>query len=222
MAYAGLDVEGMYEVSQKAASAVCKLIQGSSWDDLVQDGIEWMLSHKHKIEEWHNDPTLPDGGMGKTFKSVFHHMLDVVAREKAERAGYRPEDNFYYSTGMIKRMLPLFYEDKRAELEGLAEELNLPDRDAYLDLERALKLVRPDVRNKLKWLFSGDQDLNLVYDEISMADGISFEAARKRIYRVIRQLQAALGGERPINDFEGRKAISNSAARSAASRVYGD
>lgn len=223
MAYAGLDVDGMYELSGRAAAAVTRRLRGSQQDreDLTQDGVEWILSHQHKIEEWFLDPEVTDGGYGKTFKSVYHHILEIAQKEKAKRLGYENRDNFYYSVGMLRRVLPLFYSDKLAELlDDLTEELDLPDRDVYLDIERGLKLVKPDVRTALYQWFGEDRDFEDVANEISEAKGISNEAARKKMYRVVKKLQEQIGGERPQNPEGGRRAITNAQARAITAKQW--
>lgn len=220
--YAGLDVEAMYDLAGRASRAVVKRLQGSSQEDLEQDGIEWMLANEERIKNWHDTCETDTMFQGKLFKSVYHHMLEVAQKEKAERTGYLPQDNFYYSVGMIRKLLPLYYMDKIASITpGMAEELDLPDRDIYLDFDRALRIVRDDIRTVLYQWFGEDRDLEELYCELQDVYNVSNEGARKKVYRVVKQLQEALGGEQPAQ-FEGRKSVSNAAARAITARAWGD
>jgi len=213
----GFDYEAMEDLASRASSSVCKRIAGSSWEDLKQDGIVWMLSHEHKLIEWSEDP---DQGYGKTYRSVYHCLLDLAQRDKAVRTGYRPEDNFYYSLSMLKRILPLFYADVLADLsDELVQELDLPDRDAKLDVEMGLKKCRISIRQALFAWFHEDRDQSEVVSEIAEENDISYEAARKRWERTIARLQSAIGGPAPTY-HRPRKAISNAAAQAITSNAY--
>lgn len=217
MAYVGLDVGAMQDLAGRAATAICKRIPGSSWDDLQQDGIVWMLSHEHKLIEWSEDP---DQGMGKTYRSVYHELLDLAQKDKAARSGYHHLDNFYYSVPMLRRVLPLYYLDKLAESSAeLTEELDLPDRDAYLDIEMGLKKVTIAQRDALHRYFGEDRDLDEVVGEIMAEHECSYEAGRKRVDRTLAKLQDAIGGPAPSTHV-GRKAVSNATARAATGNAY--
>jgi hypothetical protein len=217
VSYDGLSTEAMEELAGRAASSICKRIAGSSWEDLKQDGILWMLSHEHKLIEWSEDP---DQGMGKTYRSVYHELLDLAQRDKALRTGYHHLDNFYYSMPMLRRILPLYYLDRHAAITvGMAEELDLPDRDAYLDIELGLKKVTIAQRQALQAWFGEDRDLDEVVGDIMSEHECSYEAGRKRVDRTLAKLQNAIGGPAPSTHV-GRKAVSNATARAAVANAY--
>jgi len=212
----GFDYEAMEDLAMRAATSICKRVSGSSREDLKQDGIVWMLSHQHKLIEWAEDP---DQGYGKTYRSVYHCLLDLAQRDKAIRTGYHPDDNFYYSLPMLKRILPLFYMDTMADMSAELNELDLPDRDAKLDVEAGLKKVPMAIRQKLFAWFHEDRDQTEVVSEIAETNEISYEAARKRWERTIRKLQEAIGGPAPTY-HRPRKVISNAAAQALTHNAY--
>jgi len=210
MTYQGLDVVAMEDLAGRAATATCKRIAGSSWEDLKQDGLLWMLSHEHKLIEWSEDP---DQGMGKTYRSVCNELLDLAQKDKAARSGYHHLDNFYYSIPSLRRMLPLFYADL------VVEDLNLPDRDAWLDIETGLKKITIGQRQALQAWYADDRDMDEVVGEIMAVHGCSYEAGRKRVDRTVAKLQAAIGGPAP-STHKGRQAVSNAAARARVGNAY--
>jgi hypothetical protein len=215
--YQGLDTQAMEDLAARAATSVCKRIPGSSWEDLKQDGIVWMLAHEHKLIEWASDE---DQGYFKTYRNVYQEVVRLAAKDKAARTGYHHTDNFYYSLPMLRRMLPLFYMDKLASLiPSLTDELDLPDRDAYLDIESGLRKIPLAVRQTLFAWYGEDRDQTEVISELADFHDISYEAAAKRHMRTLKKLQEAIGGPAPSTHV-GRKAISNAAARAAVSNAY--
>ena len=212
-----MNVEFINDVADRAARKAAAKIKGSSVEDLRQDCWVWVMSHQHKLDEWHEDMNSIEG---KLFVSLYHHCLDSAQREKAERDGYKIEDNFYYSLTLLRKILPWWFEEGPDSPPEEIEEV-LPDRNIAVDLERAWKRLPAAHRGILRRAFEGDPDIGLVYQSLAVEWECSDDAARMRVTRSLQRLQDRLGGPRPSAHKEPRKVRSNAAARAALSAEYG-
>ncbi len=216
MTIVDLNFEELNAVVNRAARNVCQRVANSPYEDLKQDAWEWILTHEDKVMEWHEDS---DGGFGRVYRSCYHHCLDAAQGYKAQREGYANHDNYYYSTRQLRRLLPHYYLDEQIEVNGLAAQLNCPDRDAYMDIERGLSLLSERDRQNLFGWFWMEPEMGGVCQILADAEGIAFEAASARINRTVQRLQRKIGGERPVWHTS-RSVVTNAAARAALSQTY--
>jgi DNA-directed RNA polymerase specialized sigma24 family protein len=172
------------------------------FEDLMQEA--WMAVHStSKMAEWQSQ-----GEQGKS--RLRRHLLKACSlyaqRNKAAKLGYRHSDLFYYSPGLLRHIVSLILEsigDEREVYEGF------PDRAVWIDVEAALLTLSDSDYQMIWWAFKGDLDEEEGYELVGERLGISPDAARKRVNRILRRLQDHLGGENPAPR---RKSRTNAAA----------
>lgn len=160
-------------------------------EDLIQEA--WLAVYAtSKMADWQSQ-----GEQGK--HRLRRHLLKACSlhaqKNKAARLGYRHIDLFYYSPGLLRHMVSDILEsigDEREIYEGF------PDRALWMDVESALLTVTDADYQILWWAFKGDLDEEEGYALVGERLGISADAARKRVNRVLRRLQDHLGGENPV------------------------
>lgn len=204
-----LDFDEVNAVADKAARAAARRVSGSCVEDLKQDCWIWIMSHEHKLEEWLEE----DESYGRIYVSLYHHCLEAAQQDRAQKYGYSSVDIFYYSLGMLRKILPWWFEETPGEPPYV-----LPDRDVALDLQAAWKALSVADRRLLERVYGGDPDLGQTYQGLAVEWEISDDAARMRVNRSLRRLQEKLGGERPTQHR--RKVKSNAAARAEARHDY--
>jgi hypothetical protein len=168
------------------------------YDDLYQECVIWFLENQAKATEY-----IENEQDNKLWASVSNKARAFVAREKAQRSGYEPEDQFHYSIGLVEDLLPLLFENAWREPAARADSSGSAARANPREGNNLVAMVA-DVRTGYEALGVGDQDLikNIygggdprknVADEAAIL-GISPDAMRKRIRRSIGRLRKPLGG----------------------------
>lgn len=150
----------------------------------------------------------------------------VARRERAELHGYRPEDEFFYSTAMLRGLLPDVYvpdawvtsqQSDSERVSGAAPAREGNGRVAMLaDISRALGQLREHDRLVLLDRYGPDAP----EDEARCAERLEItqEALRAKVNRATGRLRRILGGRRPDGggserQYVGsRRALSNAAA----------
>ena len=108
--------------------------------DARQVAYEWVLSHRRQV-----NTLLDDDERGR--RRLHGRLIRVVSRagrlEKAERSGYKPEDEAFYSRGVIESILPAVYDPdyrpwKPADEAGRVKQSS----GTYLDWETMVADVR--------------------------------------------------------------------------------
>lgn len=205
-----MDAELSTIVASVAVSVARRFHGYTTADDLAQECWVWICSHPAKVEEWTGDS---DDGIGarKLHRSLYHCALNYAQNEKATSLGYCLDDLFFYSVGNLRRLLPLYYDQGYAEPEGVHDPLGA-DATVFLDIQTGLKSLAPNDLALVEYVFNGDfddleEDIS-PYKGIADTYGITAQAARQKVTRILRRLQKALGGERPvahrIEDIDGQ------------------
>lgn len=171
-------------------------------EDLLQEA--WMAVHStSKLDEWQSQ-----GESGKS--RLRRHLLKACSlyaqKNKAAKLGYRHNDLFYYSPGLLRHMISLILEsigDEREIYEGF------PDRAVWVDVEGSLLTLSDAEYQIIWWAFKGDLEEEEGYELVGDRLGISPDAARKRVNRILYRIQDQLGGENPAPR---RKSKTNAAA----------
>lgn len=172
------------------------------FEDLMQEA--WMsVLTTSKLSDWQSQ-----GEPGKS--RLRRHMLKACSlyaqKNKAAKLGYRHSDLFYYSPGLLRHMISVILDsigDEREIYEGF------PDRALWIDVESALLVLTDADYQILWWAYKGDLDEEEGYALVGERLGITADAARKRVGRIVRRLQDHLGGENPAPR---RKSQTNAAA----------
>lgn len=177
-----------------------------SFEDVRQELYLWLFSHYEKAEAWrekhetrHAERTL--------IKALRNAGERYCRQEKAERQGYEPEDEFFYSIPMVADLLQLYFDptwmvppaivaDERVSGGALASESgNLMAMVA--DVGRAYEALPAPDKELLAFVYDGRA---VVMDQIAckaLEWDVTQSAAYSRIRRVVGRVRANLGGPSP-------------------------
>ena len=170
--------------------------------DVQQEGWIWVLKHGPKVREWlGEDSQDPRWGANKLGLSLRREMERFCRREKATITGYKPEDEFYYNTGIVDQVLTLIYQPSsgsRAPDESKGRKPSQPSEGGNLSAMLA------DVAAAVDTLDQPSKDL-IVYKyfanwsnaKIARNLGIKDETAAIRLRSVLDRIVDELGGEKP-------------------------
>jgi len=171
-------------------------------DDLIQEAWLCIYSSPKKMAEWQFQG---QAGKGRLTRAVMKACSLYSQKVKAARLGYRPDDLFYYGPKLFRHMIVQI-------LEAIGENENyenFPDRAVWVDVETALLTLSDSDYQIIWWAFKGDLDEEEGYANVASHLGLTPDAARQRVNRILRRMQNTLGGENPTPR---RKARSNAQA----------
>jgi DNA-directed RNA polymerase specialized sigma24 family protein len=224
-------------VRPAAASVARRYRSEVTYADLAQEGYVWALTHKGTVRT-----RLEDGKRGeyRLIAQLAGHMQKVARAEKASRAGYSPDDEVFYSKGMIELALPSVWDDAymiRPPVEGDESMSGRSNNDPAAGNDWLASVI--DVRrawDEAELTYEQREALLLRYrDRLSQqavadAQGTAKSTANDRINSGLRALIEALGGRRPggcPTDCEcrpepvgTRHVISNANARAITNQGY--
>jgi len=167
------------------------------FEDMLQQAHLATLEHPRKFQEH------VDTGDAKRLYGMCYKACSAYGQKiKAAYLGYRVEDLYFYSTRALRKILPLV-------LETMESNEVPTDSDAWLDVTRALEGLSGADWQMIWWAFHGDPDEEAGMENVAAHLAITVGAARGRVDRILRNLQAALGGESPTPR---RRRQSNAAA----------
>lgn len=185
---------------------------GSTNEDFSQEMIAWLLDHESSIASRFSEST--EDATAYVAKCLRNECKDHLASVKAQATGDRSEGQYDYGRDELKLLLQLMFQGVDPDdvsvtvLESVADVSR-----AYLHLSNEDKAIltalhRDDYSNRM---------LSELYD-------ISEANMSYRHNRAVLRLQKLLGGaqQEARTGWTGRRAISNSAARAAASHAYED
>jgi RNA polymerase sigma factor (sigma-70 family) len=172
-------------------------------EDILQEIYLWVYSKPQKVEEY-QDGT--EHGRNKLLKSMRNAGIRFCQAEKAEILGYRPEDNYYYDLGLIRRCLELIWDpDAWSNPPSPEEQTRVKSRDVSEGNNYVTTLA--DVDSAVKTLTLGEQYLlrQHYYEGLSSAEmaedrDLTVSSIDSRLGRIVRKVQRRLGGERPHAD----------------------
>ena len=161
----------------------------AEFEDLLQEA--WLAVYTtSKMADWQEQ-----GDQGK--QRLRRHLVKACSlyaqKNKAAKLGYRYADLFFYSPGLLRHMIT-----QVLETIGTDERFDYLDRALFVDVENALMTLSDSDYQIIWWAFKGDLDEEEGNALVGERLGISTDAARKRVNRVLRRLQDHLGGENPV------------------------
>lgn len=187
--------------------------QFASRDDLTQECWLWTLSHPAKLDEWRD---LGDYGRKKLVRALINHCTAHGQKEKAEQTGYRVGDNYHYGVTWLREFIPVVFAKGMDQNSAVYAEFE--DRAMWMDVCNAIGSLSESEYEILRRAFADDPAEEQGYLNVADFLSLSYDAARQRVNRVLRKLQAYLGGENPIPPR--RKVRSNAQARADTSSQY--
>jgi DNA-directed RNA polymerase specialized sigma24 family protein len=159
-------------------------------DDLLQEAWLCVCASDKVLAEWQEQG---EAGKGRLTRAVMKACTLYAQKAKAAKLGYRHSDLFYYGPKLFRHMITLI-------LETLGQEdaySDFSDRSVWLDVENALLTLSDSDYQIIWWAFKGDLDEEEGYANVASHLGLSNDAARQRVNRILRRMQNTLGGENP-------------------------
>lgn len=212
-----IDYDRLDDKIQRIATSLKRQYPQVQRDDIVQEMYVWALERQRKIVEYQNKG---DDGDKMLHTSLRRAGWAFCAHEKAQIMGYEPEDQFAYSIQILETLIPDVL-DRESWLpfvsQGEASEVPSQADPAHGNTRLAMLC---DVSASLE--AGSDADKVLIfrrfingetYQQMADADGITDEAARRRVMRVLERMQKRLGGPKPPEYTGIRRAMSNAAAQ---------
>lgn len=186
-------------------------------DDLVQELWLWLASHPDKVETW-----AADGKRGERFmaKALRRAGRGWAIGEKAAIVGYEVDDLYFYSTALLRELIPealdreLWVEPGVVSETGKLSPTGRPNEGG----NRVAMLC--DVRSSIEAGSTSDKEilwthfgLGMDEEEHALVLDVTIEALRTRIHRAVVRLQKRLGGPKPDGPYVGtRRVLSNAQA----------
>lgn len=212
-----IDYDRLDDKVQRIATALKRQYPQVQRDDIVQEIYLWALQRPKKIVEYQNKGDDGDKMLHTTLRRA---GWAFCAYEQAQIMGYEPEDQFAYSINMLMTILPDVL-DRESWLpfvsQGEASEVPSQTDPAHGNTRLAMLC---DVSASLE--AGSDADKALIFrrfalgetwQEMADADGVTDEAARRRVVRALERMQRRLGGPKPPEYTGHRRALSNAAAQ---------
>ncbi len=202
--------------------------KGTSPDDIEQELHLWCLTQG--IDgAWHDDDTLTEEECGTLYRKDLSSLQWAAERycrrDKAQRAGYAVEDEYYYPLRYLRELLEIYYVEgvSAHPPRGRAESVSKGGQDpaeggghltAMLDVQRGLQSLPRVYRQRLALRFgflaglSDDKIANLAQsdvvrltglhpDQMRKILGVTRDGIRHRTATALKALQTQLGGPSP-------------------------
>jgi hypothetical protein len=208
----------LHDLIPRIASKRRKYYKGVSRDDL--EGCMWVAA----VEAAGRVEALSAAGAVAPLEALLTRAATAAQAaeereyraKKALRAGYAPRDEQFYSIGALRRLMPAYLDGGVSEQPPQGRDGSSAARptgaESYgdwlctmMDLDTAMRAISAFHRRTLEDYFQYPQGSGgWSHLEISSALGLPPETVKKRVYRALRALQRALGGESPYRGDRSR------------------
>lgn len=175
-------------------------------DDIEQELWIWFAEHPNKIIEWLELPDQKD--KDRLFaRSLRNAALDYCLKEKAHKAGYNSEDNFFYNKQFVKLMIPAVLSDDWTKFNNVLSDMGrttkvLAESGDWMSFSADVKMAFDKLNKRdqsLVHLFYGEQvdgaELNERIDTTKSQKAVMMEANR-----AVNKMIKLLGGFPPWKD----------------------
>jgi len=170
-------------------------------DDMVGEANLWMVSHMDKVALW---STQGRHGQNKLRNACRQRCLTVIAKERKHKSGLQAGDIFYYTSQMVRELLPDIWEedDWTGGDNVMNAEVRGPSRPA--EGNNRLAMVA-DVRSSFYSLSERDQEFlsdmyrdgGLSVDAMAASYDVNPRTIRRWDDRILEKMVERLGGEPP-------------------------
>jgi RNA polymerase sigma factor (sigma-70 family) len=185
---------------------------GATHEDFSQEMIAWLLDNETKIAARFAESI--EQATAYAAKCLRNECKDYLVGLKNQAHGDTSESQYDYGRDELKLVLQLMFNPAEAE------DLSVTVVESIADVEKKFHHLSPEDQAILTALHREDYSNKMLAElyDISEAN-MSY-----RHNRAVLRLQKLLGGaqQEARTGFTGRRAISNSAARAAASHTYED
>lgn len=196
-------------------SSVARQLKSRYYDFVDREDVEqelwvWLLEHGDKVSVWDEQYESPRTVERLIARSLRNAGEKFCRREKATKTGYEPEDEFFYSISMVADLLQLYFDPEYmfpgSIQYGESGSGKPPQEGGNLqamvaDVGRAYEALSEHDQWLLALVYEGpDRKDGITF--LSVEWGVSYDAADKRIRRVLGRLRKNLGGPRPFEEDE--------------------
>lgn len=197
------------ECASIAARPVARQFQGFiEAEDLRQVASEWAAKRPEKIEQYLVRDTVDERKQGEAalIKAMRRVCEKHARKEKAERSGYRPEDEYFYRPVVIEKIIEVIFHGgidmagqvfDPADMGGKRKTKPMSEGGDILamvaDVEAALKQL--DIRTYSVLVARYGDGVTLV--DIGRDHGISPQRVEQIARRGMRKVIEILGGKNP-------------------------
>ena len=202
----GVVYEMYHEMVKQIGSEFKRKYQMVERADIEQEMWLWFSEHPNKIDEWLALPDQKD--RDKLFaRSLRNSALDYCIKEKAHKAGYSAEDNFWYNKQFIKLMIPAVLSDDWTKLNNTLSNMGrgsqvLAESGNFMAFSSDIKVAFDKLNDRersLVQLFYGEQvDGAELHERIDSSK--SQKAVMMEANRAVNKMVRILGGNPPIKD----------------------
>jgi hypothetical protein len=180
--------------------------QHVTYEDVQQELYVWLIGKYDRAEKWRAEYS--EKHAERTLVKALRNAGERFCRaEKAEREGYVPDDEFFYSIPMVADLLRLSFDpDWHSPTSPRTEEDEYvsPARPAtdnlvvmVADVSRALKTLPLSDQMLLRRAYGPNVETSDVIAQLGIEWDITAHAADSRLRRVVGRVRAALGGPSP-------------------------
>lgn len=177
-------------------------------DDIRQELYLWLVRNAERIEEWreNHSPVTADRILARSLRN---HGEKYCRREKAAYCGYEVDDEFFYSIQMVAEILQLHFDPEYMEPGSIELGQTSSGKPAseggnlmamVADVGRAYDAMPQADRDLLEWIYGGHIPVREAIEFQALTWGCTYNAADKRIRRVLGRLRKNLGGPRPFEE----------------------
>ena len=202
----GIVYEMYHAMVKQIGSEFKRKYQMVEREDIEQQLWLWFAEHPNKIEEWLALPDQKD--RDKLFaRSLRNSALDYCIKEKAHKAGYSAEDNFWYNKQFIKLMIPAVLSDDWTKLNNTLSNMGrgsqvLAESGNFMAFSSDIKVAFDKLNDRersLVQLFYGEQvDGAELHERIDNSK--SQKAVMMEANRAVNKMVRILGGNPPVKD----------------------
>lgn len=177
-------------------------------DDVRQELYVWLIKNASKVEDWRKNYN-PRTAERLLARSLRNHGEKFCRREKAAQCGYEVDDEFFYSISMVAELLQLYFDpdymqppslehDSTSGGKASAEGGNLVAMVS--DVGRAFEELSQADQQTLDFVYGGEMAPRDAINLLALNWDCTYNAADKRIRRVVGRLREKLGGPRPYEE----------------------
>lgn len=183
----------------------------AEYEDIQQELYIWYLKSHHKVAKWEEEHH-PKTVQRLVMKSLRNCGEKYCRKEKADRLGYEPDDEFFYTIPMVADMLQMYFDPDWMMPRGIEltqqggggkppqEGWNLPAMVA--DVGSAYEALPEPDRDLLWRVYGGDVPVREAIESLALEWDVTHNAADHRVRRVVGRVRAKLGGPRPHEESD--------------------
>lgn len=171
--------------------------------DISQEMWVWVLKHENKIEEWLEREDKVDWAKGmKALSKTLMRVGNVYCRkEKADRCGYRTNDEYYYTRSLLEALLVA----RENGGKMIVNQVNDTPRKAKLDSEgNDVLAMLSDLDIALESLEDDQRELlikicgkGVAPAVVAVEQDVTRQAVENRVNRALDRMIKELGGDYP-------------------------